>query len=305
MAVPNFQAFLIPILSIASDGLVHLASQFEQGAADRLKLSAEDRAQMLASGSMTVLRDRAGWAYYHLFRAGLLERPSRGHYKITERGLHALKNNPDGLDQKYLKQFPEYMQYLAPRQKDAGEQKPSPALIPDAGTQTPQGLIDEACKALREKLAGELLEQIVAKSPSFFEDLVIKLLVKMGYGGSEHDARVTGRSGDGGIDGLINEDRLGLDRIYVQAKRWQDKVGTPQIRDFVGSLAGGGAHKGVFITTSSFQPGVKEFLRGVPQRVVLIDGQRLAELCIDFDIGVAVEGAYVIKKIDMTFFEEE
>jgi restriction system protein len=127
----------------------------------------------------------------------------------------------------------------------------------------------------------------------------------MGYGGSEHDARVTGKSNDGGIDGLINEDRLGLDRIYVQAKRWQDKVGTPQIRDFVGSLAGGGAQKGVFITTSAFQPGVRDYLRGVQQRVVLIDGQRLAELCIEFEIGVAVEGNYKIKKVDTTFFDEE
>jgi restriction system protein len=304
MPVPNFQAFFVPILSIASDGLVHSTAEFERGSADLLKLSAQDRAQMLASGSMTVLRDRTGWAYYHLFRAGLLDRPSRGRYSITARGLQALKENPAGLDQKYLKRFSEYLEYLAPRPKE-GDISPTPVPVTDAVTQTPQGIIDEAYKTLQQKLANELLEQIAAKSPGFFEDLVIKLLVKMGYGGSENDARVTGRSGDGGIDGLINEDRLGLDRIYVQAKRWQDKVGTPQIRDFVGSLAGGGAHKGVFITTSSFQPAVHEYLRGVQQRVVLIDGQRLAALCMEFEIGVAVEGAYVIKKIDATFFEEE
>jgi restriction system protein len=304
MPVPNFQAFFAPILTIASDGLVHSTAEFERGSADLLKLSADDRAQMLASGSMTVLRDRTGWAYYHLFRAGLLDRPSRGRYSITVRGLQALKENPTGLDQKYLKKFPEYLEYLAPRPKE-GDISPTAIPIADAVTQTPQGIIDGAYKTLQQKLANELLEQIAAKSPGFFEDLVIKLLVKMGYGGSENDARVTGRSGDGGIDGLINEDRLGLDRIYVQAKRWQDKVGTPQIRDFVGSLAGCGAHKGVFITTSSFQPAVHEYLRGVQQRVVLIDGQRLAALCMEFEIGVAVEGAYVIKKIDATFFEEE
>ena len=259
---------------------------------------------MLASGSMTVLRDRTGWAYYHLFRAGLLDRPSRGRYSITARGLQALKEYPSAIDQKYLKKFPDYLEYLAPRPKE-GDISPTMVPISDAVSQTPQGIIDEAYKTLQQKLANELLEQIAAKSPGFFEDLVIKLLVKMGYGGSEKDARVTGRSGDGGIDGLINEDRLGLDRIYVQAKRWQDKVGTPQVRDFVGSLVGGGASKGVFITTSSFQPAIYEYLRGVQQRVVLIDGQRLATLCIEFEIGVAREGAYVIRKIDATFFEEE
>ena len=184
-------------------------------------LSTEDRAQMLASGSMTVLRDRVGWAYYHLFRAGLLDRPRRGHYTITPRGLEALKENPAGIDQKYLKRFPEYLEYLTPKQKD-GSVSPGPIAIADDAAQTPQGVIDEAYKLLQQQLANDLLEQIVAKSPSFFEELVIKLLVRMGYGGSEHDARVTGKSGDGGIDGLINEDRLGLDRIYVQAKRWQD-----------------------------------------------------------------------------------
>jgi restriction system protein len=295
---------MIPTLTIASDGAVHTTADFEQGSAEILKLSSEDRAQMLASGSMTVLRDRTGWAYYHLFRAGLLDRPSRGRYSITARGLKTLQENPQGIDQKYLKQFPEYIEYLAPKPKD-GSVGAVPVVVSDTAGQTPQGIIDDAYKLLQQQLAVDLLEQIAAKSPAFFEELVIRLLVKMGYGGSEQDARVTGRSGDGGIDGLINEDRLGLDRIYVQAKRWKDKVGTPQIRDFVGCLAGGGAHKGVFITTSGFQPGVTDYLRGVQHRVVLIGGQRLAELCIEFGIGVVVEGAYMIKKVDTSFFDEE
>ena len=295
---------MTPILTIASDGTVHSTADFERGAADMLNLSAEDQAQMLASGSMTVLRDRTGWAYYHLFRAGLLDRPSRGRYCITARGIEALREHPTGIDQRYLKRYPEYMDYLAPKLKE-GSPGTAPIVRADSSTQTPQGVIDDAYKVLQQQLAGDLLEQIGAKSPAFFEDLVIKLLVKMGYGGSEHDARVTGRSGDGGIDGLINEDRLGLERIYVQAKRWKDKVGTPQIRDFVGSLAGGGAHKGVFITTSGFQQGVADYLRGVQHRVVLIDGQKLAELCIEFGIGVVVEGAYLIKKVDASFFEDD
>ncbi|MBS1813617.1 MAG: restriction endonuclease [Acidobacteria bacterium] len=299
----TFQAFLSPILRIASDGAIHSAAEFEQGSADILGLSPEDRTQMLASGGMTVLRDRSGWAYYYLFRAGLLERPSRGHYRITERGLQALKDCPDGVNKKYLKQFPEFLEYVNSKPKE-GKLIDSASVL-ETSNQTPQGMIDEAYRVLQEQLAADLLEQIMSKSPAFFEALVVKLLVRMGYGGSEAEAYVTGRSGDGGIDGLINEDRLGLDRIYVQAKRWKEKIGTPQIRDFVGSLAGQGAHKGVFITTSGFQPSVAEYLRGVQHRVVLIDGPRLAALCIEFGIGVVPEGAYTIRKIDASFFESE
>jgi len=305
MSVPNFQQFLIPILKIASDGKIHTPREFEDGAAEMLHLTPEDRSLMLGSGSMTVLRDRTGWAYYHLYRAGLLDRPQRAKYQITKRGLEVLGEKPDGIDQKYMRRFPEYLEYLAPKVKDGDSVNAVPAVIEEAAQQTPQGLIDSAYSVLQKKLAQDLLEQISTKSPAFFEELVVKLLVRMGYGGSQQDASVVGRSGDGGIDGLINEDRLGLDRIYVQAKRWKDKVGTPQIRDFVGSLAGGGAHKGVFITTSSFQPGVVDYLRGVQHRVVLIDGQRLAELCIEFDLGVTVEGSYLIKRIDTAFFDEE
>ncbi len=303
MAVPNYQVFMVPILSVARDGIVHTTADFEAGAADLLKLSVDDRAEMLSSGSMTVLRDRVGWAFYHMYRAGLLDRPARGRYVITPRGQQALQDSPQGIDQKYLKQFASYREYLTKSKEAVPSSTEAPTNEP--ATQTPQGAIEAAYKVLQQQLAAELLEQVMAKSPAFFEDLVLKLLVKMGYGGSEQDARVTGRSGDGGIDGLINEVRLGLDRIYVQAKRWQNKVGTPEMRDFVGSLAGGGAHKGVFITTSGFQPGVSEYLRGVQHRVVLIDGPRLAELCIQFGVGVLVEGAYHIKRIDLSFFEAE
>lgn len=243
MAVPNYQVFMVPILSVASDGVVHTTAEFESGAADLLRLSADDRAEMLSSGSMTVLRDRVGWAYYHMFRAGLLDRPARGRYIITLRGQQALKDSPQGIDQKYLKRFTSYKEYLT-KSREAVPTFPDTPISEPQTSQTPQGAIEAAYKILQQQLAAELLEQVMAKSPAFFEDLVIKLLVKMGYGGSEQDARVTGRSGDGGIDGLINEDRLGLDRIYVQAKRWKDKVGTPEVRDFVGSLAGNGAHKG-------------------------------------------------------------
>jgi restriction system protein len=303
MPVPNFQCFLVPILQIAADGRLHSPREFEDGAADALELTEDDRTRMLPSGSMTILRDRTGWAYYHLFRAGLLERPKRATYKITERGVGVLKEHPRGIDQKVLRQFPEYLSYLAPKSKDADT---TITLLSEAASnqKTPHEQIEDAFSLLQKKLVQELLEQIHAQSPAFFEQMVIDLLVKMNYGGSKRDAAVVGRSGDGGIDGVIKEDRLGLDAIYVQAKRWKDKVGTPQIRDFVGSLVGKGAHKGVFITTSSFQPAVHEYLRGVQHKVVLLDGEQLAALCIEFNIGVAVQDTYAIKRIDLDFFDE-
>jgi restriction system protein len=303
MSVPNFQRFMIPILEAAADGQPHKPIDFENYAADKLGLSLEDRALMLTSGGMTVLRDRTGWAYYHLFRAGLLERPLRATYRITERGLETLRADPTGIDQKYLRRFPEYLIYLAPKPKDESNAQGTPA-APEI-EQTPKGQIKDAFGLLQKQLALELLEQIAAQSPTFFETLVVKLLIKMGYGGSQEEAaRVVGRSGDGGIDGIIKEDRLGLDTIYVQAKRWKGNVGTSEIRNFVGSLAGGEAHKGVFITTSGFQPGVQGYLRGVKNKIVLIDGDQLAALCIEFGIGVVVEETISLKKIDLDFFDE-
>lgn len=293
---------MIPILEAAADGQLHKPLDFENYAADKLGLTTEDRALMLTSGGMTVLRDRTGWAYYHLFRAGLLDRPSRATYQISARGVETLANNPDGIDQKYLRRFPEYVVYLAPKVKEDGTHQGTASSEIE---QTPKGQIKDAFALLQKQLALELLEQIATQSPTFFENLVVKLLIRMGYGGSQEEAaRVVGRSGDGGIDGIIKEDRLGLDTIYVQAKRWKGIVGTPEIRNFVGSLAGGEAHKGVFITTSGFQPGVHDYLRGVKNKIVLIDGEQLAALCIEFGIGVVVEETISIKKIDLDFFDE-
>ncbi len=293
------------MLEVMADGAVHSASSLETPIADKLGISVEARSQMLASGGMTILKDRTGWAYYHLFRAGLLDRPSRGRYVITQRGRDALASGAV-IDTKFLSMNPEYQAFLSPRAKTPETAQTVSEGAPESVLQrTPVEVIEEAFQALQKQLAFDLLDQILRKPPAFFEMLVIQLLLKMGYGGADQDGRVTGRSGDGGIDGLINEDRLGLDSIYVQAKRWANKVGTPEIRNFVGSLAGEGAHKGIFITTSGFQPGVREYLRGVPQRIVLIDGQRLAEFCIQYEVGVVKESSYDLKRIDATFFEEE
>jgi len=305
MGLPNYQQFMTPILRIASDNELHTPSQFEEGSAEILGLSPEDRTQMLSSGAMTVLKDRTGWAYYALFRAGLLERPKRGTYRITGRGQEVFREHPEGIDERYLRRFAEYGSYVTPKPKDGGPSDLSLASSSETTSQTPQGQIEAAHRILQEKLSQDLLDLIQSKSPRFFENLVMKLLRKMGYGVSEENVLVIGKSGDGGVDGLINEDELGLDRIYVQAKRWKDKVGTPEIRDFVGSLAGGGTHKGIFITTSSFQPGVREYLKGVQQRVVLLDGRQLAKRCIDCGVGVTGVAKYEVSRIDTAFFDDE
>lgn len=301
MALPNFQRFMGPILRIASDGQPHKPIEFEEGAAKALHLTEEEKSMLLKSGGMTILRDRTGWAYYHMFRAGLLERPARATYVITKRGRDVLQQHGDAVDMNVLRKFPEYQSYLSIKpEKDVAEKAATDSGI---NPRTPRQQIDDAYGTLRTELMREVLEQIGAQTPSFFENLVIDLLVRMGYGGSKEDALVVGRSGDGGIDGIIKQDRLGVDLLYVQAKRWRDKVGTPQIRDFVGSLVGKGATKGVFITTSGFQAGVLEYLAKVHHNVVLVDGDQVASLCVDFGIGVIDEAVYAIKKLDADYFE--
>ena len=263
---------------------------------------------MLASGTMTVVMDRTGWAYYHLYRAGLLERPKRGAYSITERGREVVRRFPDRIDQRILRQFPEYLDYLAPRQ---GKNALAPA-TGSAGTfvgnETPQQAMEEAFLLLRKKLAQDVLDSVLGQTPAFFERLVVNLLVKMGYGGSREDAgEAIGQSGDEGIDGVIKEDRLGLDIIYIQAKKWAttNKIDRKGVQAFVGSLAGKQAQKGVFITTSSFQDSARDYVKHLTQKVILIDGVQLAELCIEFGIGVTESASYVLKKIDPDFFAED
>lgn len=306
MAIPNFQEFLVPILRVASDGQNHTPPQFEEGAATALGLSDEERTAMLGSGSMTVVKDRTGWAYYHLYRAGLLQRPARGTYAITDRGRTILAEFPERIDQKVLRRFQEYLDYLTPN----GDRRNGVAGIAkiDASSETPQQSIQQAFRLLQMRLAQDVLDAILAQSPAFFEGLVVNLLVKMGYGGSRDDAgRAIGQSGDEGIDGLIKEDRLGLDIVYVQAKRWkrENKVTRADVQAFVGSLAGKQAHKGVFITTSAFQDSAHEYVRHLTQKVSLIDGLELADLCIEFGIGVTSEATYTVKTLNTGFFNPE
>lgn len=301
MAVPDFQACMLPFLLHLSDGAEHTPKDTEEGIAQKFELTPEDLTALLPSGQMTVFKSRVGWARTYLKKAGLLDSPKRGVYVITQRGRQVLEHNPTRINIKFLEQFPEFIAFQ-------NASKPSRNEDLSSGSEglevSPAETIELAHQELRNQLADELLSRILECSPEFFENLVVELLVKMGYGGSRRDAgERVGQSGDGGIDGIIKEDRLGLDTIFIQAKRWQGSVGRPEIQKFVGALQGQRARKGVFITTSMYTQDAKIYVENIDTKVVLIDGQRLASLMIDFDVGVSQSATYVLKKIDMDYFE--
>jgi restriction system protein len=303
MAVPNFQAFMLPLLRLAADGKEHTIQKALRYMAQEFGLSLEDQEVLLPSGSQTVFHNRVSWAKTHLTKAGLLEATKRSHFRITQRGKEVLESGVEQINIAFLSQFPEYKAF---QQKHPKSQSAKHNDEPEESQKTPEELMEEAYQRIRAQLGQDLLQTIKQCSASFFERLVVDLLVKMGYGGSHRDAaRAVGKSGDGGIDGIIDEDRLGLEAIYIQAKRWDGPVGSPEIQKFVGALAGKKAKKGVFITTSTFTPAAIEYVTKVDHKIVLIDGQRLAELMMDYDVGVTTILNYPIKKIDLDYFSEE
>lgn len=300
MAVPDFQSMMLPFLQFAADGKEHELVEVTDHLANFFKLDYNDRDELLPSGGQTRLDNRVGWCRTHLKHAGLIESVRRGVFRITKRGLDVLVQKPAGLNLKFLDQFPEHFEWHHAEREDAEQTIATPSV-----TVTPEEQMGTIAQDLKKKLGAELLERVKTMNPFRFERLVLDLLLAMGYGGSrEEAATVTQKSGDEGIDGLINEDRLGLDCIYVQAKRWQNSVGRPEIQSFVGALAGKHAGKGIFITTSSFASGAIEYAKSISQRVILIDGTRLAELMIQHNVGVAKVYAYEIKRIDSDYFEE-
>lgn len=302
MAIPDFQTCMLPFLRHLADGKEHTLRDADEHLAEYFKLTAAERAELLPSGQQGIFKNRIGWARTYLKKAALLESPKRGVFKITARGDQVLASNPTRIDMKFLEQFPEYIAFkeVSRTDKEAGSVA-NCALL----QATPEESIELAYLGLREQLAQELLTRILSCSPTFFEQLVVELLVKMGYGGSRKDAgERIGQSGDGGIDGIIKEDRLGLDTLFIQAKRWQGTVGRPEIQKFVGALQGQRAKKGVFITTSSYTADASDYVSRIDTKVVLIDGKRLAELMIDFDVGVSAAASYVVKRIDSDYFEE-
>jgi len=302
MPIPDFQSCMLPFLRHLADGAEHTPRDTEDAIAIHFKLTAQELSALLPSGQMTVFKSRVGWARTYIKKAGLLDSPKRGVYVITKRGQDVLAQNPTAINIKFLEQYPEFITFQnASTPKRDGEVQ----TIPLRQEETPPAeAIELAHQELRNQLADDLLGRILECSPAFFENLVVELLVKMGYGGSRRDAgERVGQSGDGGIDGIIKEDRLGLDTIFIQAKRWQGTVGRPEIQKFVGALQGQRARKGVFITTSTYTQDAKSYAENIDTKVVLIDGQRLAGLMIDFDVGVAQSATYVLKKIDSDYFE--
>ena len=304
MAVPDFQSLMLPLLRLAGDGMDHTFKDAVEAIAIEFSLTPEERNELLPSSSRTTLfYNRLAWAKTHMTMAGLLQAPRRGVFCITQRGRELLASQLARIDMKTLQQLPEYERA---RRGDV-QASVEPALPAVAFSElTPEESIERAHLSLRKDLARELLESIMQCSPAFFELLIIKLMIKMGYGGSREEAgKAVGRSGDGGIDGIINEDRLGLDAIYLQAKRWEGVIGRPEIMKFVGALAGQRATKGVFITTSWFTQDAKDYALSSQYKVVLIGGERLADLMIEHDLGVSVAATYQLKRIDSDFFSEE
>lgn len=302
--MPTYEDIMLPFLKRLADGQVHSLKQLRQVLADELNLTEEERNRQLSSGLQSVFYNRLGWARTHLKKAMLIEAVALGKFKITERGRKVLKENPCRIDNRLLAQFAEFQEF-----KSSDPVKADQLIAANNGNafdKTPSEMIYSYYQELRNTLAEDLLQQIFDQSPAFFERLVLDLLLKMGYGGSREDAaQVVGKSGDEGIDGIIKEDRLGLDVIYVQAKRWKNSVGSPDIQGFIGALQLKGAHKGIFITTSTFTQAARDIASRVSTRVVLMDGLQLAQLMIDYGVGVATETVYEIKRIDSDYFLEE
>lgn len=303
MAIPDYQTIMLPLLQFLSDEKEHNIGEAVDSLAEQFDLSADERQELLGSGQQTVIRNRAGWARTYLKKAGLVAATRRGFFSITERGQAVLASKPERIDVKFLEQFPEFVAF-----RELRHERPDapPPPVDATGDATPEEALDVAYQRLRVDLEAELIEQVKVTSPAFFERLVVDLLVRMGYGGTLRDAgRAVGRSGDGGIDGIIKEDRLGLDAIYIQAKRWDSTVGRPEIQKFAGALQGHRARKGVFITTSSFSGDALDFVSRIDSKIVLIDGVMLAKHMIDHNVGVSIARSYEIKRIDSDYFSEE
>jgi restriction system protein len=292
-----------PLLEFASDGKEHSIQEARKNLAAQLGLTEAEQNALLPSGRAPLFANRLAWAKFHLQRAGIFESPQRGSFRISDRGRAVLRELPERITIRYLERFPEFAEFRSTPRK---QKEAAPSISSDDEGQTPEETLEAAHHKLRTNLAFELLGRVKACSPQFFERLVVELLLKMGYGGSRREAgEAIGNAGDEGIDGVINEDRLGLDTIYLQAKKWEGTVGRPEIQKFVGALHGKRARKGIFITTSGFSEEAEDYVRNIDPKVILIDGQQLAEYMIDFGVGVNSVTAYEVKRIDSDYFVDE
>lgn len=303
MAIPDYQTVMLPLLQFAGDGQEHSLRETIDGLAEVFSLTPDERKELLPSGQQQVFDNRVGWARTYLTKAGLLQKTRRSHYEISPRGREVLARNPARIDVKFLDQFEEFREFRALKGTRSGTATSSEVAAEQETT--PEEALESAYGRLRDSLATEILQQVKSASPSLFEKLVVELLLKMGYGGSRQDAgKAIGRSGDEGIDGIIKEDRLGLDIIYIQAKRWEAGVGRPEVQKFAGALQGQRAKKGIMITTSSFSAEAREYVSKIDNKIVLIDGVQLADLMIDHNLGVSPMASYEVKKIDTDYFTE-
>lgn len=302
--IPDYQSIMLPLLQLVSDKQEYKFRDLIEKLAIKFKLTENDREELLPSGTQPIFDNRVGWANTYLKKAGLLDSPRRATVTITKSGLEVLAKNPSQINVKFLRQFQGFREFVSTKKEEAVEEDP----IEDESGKTPEEILGAAYEKIKRSLAAELISKVLTVSPSRFERLVVDLLIKMGYGGSAKDAgQAIGKSGDEGIDGTIKEDKLGLDIIYIQAKRWQpgNVVGRPELHKFVGALAGQGAKKGIFITTSSFTKDAREYNPKNETKIVLIDGEQLAQLMIDNNLGVTVTNAYEIKRLDSDYFGEE
>jgi len=309
MSVPDYQSLMLPLLRYAKTCNREIAaSEAVDVLARELKLTEEDLREILPSGTQSKFINRLGWAATYMKKAGLLKSTRRGYFIITERGIELLNSQPEVINVRLLEKYPEFLEFRKLRGTRAknGEETTIGGSILDTSNVTPFEALEDAYENLRDELADELLTKLKATTPAFFERVVVDLLVKMGYGGSRADAgKAIGKSGDGGIDGIIKEDKLGLDFVYIQAKRWDDTpVGRPQVQQFAGALQAQKANKGIFITTSRFTEDARNFVSQIGSKIVLIDGQQLTSLMIENDVGVSTVSVYPIKKIDSDYFDE-
>lgn len=302
MAIPDYQTIMLPLLKFAGDNEEHSLQEAVENLVDYFELTDEELRELLPSGQQAIFRNRVGWARSYMKQAILLESTRRGYIRITPRGLDVIRQNPSKITVKFLDQFEEFCEFRKRRRiKPREEREPE-----EQEQRTPEEILETVYENLRSELADDILQQISKSTSRFFERIVVEVIVKMGYGGSLRDAgKAIGRSGDEGIDGIIKEDKLGLDIIYIQAKRWENTVGRPDIHRFAGALHGKHARKGIFITTSNFSKEALEYVTNIDSKIILIDGEQLARYMIDLNVGVSQVSIYEVKRIDLDYFIDE
>ena len=303
MAIPDFQTTMLPLLKATEDRAVHVLRDIVKRLAEEFALTEEERRELLPSGRQPTFNNRVGWARTYLTKAGLLDAPKRGHFQITERGIAVLAEMPAAINIQFLRRFEEFESF---RTTPVSSESTVGDSSDETEIESPEERLESAYQALRAELSAKILTTIKGCSPDFFERLVVDVLVRMGYGGSRKEAgQAIGRSSDEGIDGIIKEDKLGLDIIYIQAKRWEATVGRPEVQKFAGALQGQRARKGIMIATSTFARGAEEYVKVIDSKIILVDGVQLAALMIDHGVGVTTESVFEVKRLDSDYFVAE